>query len=83
MVIKYWACVMPRFEYPLGASRTYCPRGLNHKPSMHSKPENRAQYVDSVNKLAETGYKLVDGSIPTGAVSPSGANYILFMYRED
>jgi hypothetical protein len=50
---------------------------------MHSKPENRAQYVDSVNKLAETGYKLVDGSIPTGAVSPSGANYILFMYRED
>ena len=66
-----------------GSVEDVLPKGTEPQAQHALQAGKQGSVVDSVNKLAETGYKLVDGSIPTGAVSPSGANYILFMYRED
>ncbi len=45
-------------------------------------PGAHAEIGTVVNKMAEYGYRLIDGSISTGEVSPGGGNYIIFMERE-
>jgi len=38
--------------------------------------------IDAINKLGETGWRLIDGTVISGPTSLSGVFATIFMYRE-
>jgi len=38
--------------------------------------------IDAINKLGENGWRLLDGTVVSGATSFAGAFVTIFMYRE-
>lgn len=55
-----------------------------HNPNTQTALEagKKGTLVDAINKMAESGYRLLDGTALVTDCSIGGANVTVFMYRE-
>jgi hypothetical protein len=66
----------------IGSVDSIRPESSETKVALEVGKKNSGAIGDVVNKLSESGWKLVSGCVPCGDVSTGGANFILFMQRE-
>ena len=63
-----------------GGVYSVTPENPNTKTALEAG--RKGTLIDSINKMAESGYRLLDGTALVTDCSIGGANVTVFMYRE-